>query len=268
MNIFYAVLILGILGAVFGFVLAYASKIFAVKVDERQEEIMSVLAGANCGGCGFPGCSGYAAAVVEGRAAPNLCVAGGSECAKKVSEIMGMNAADVEKAVAFVACSGNKNSVQKYDYAGISNCLSATFLPGRGSSECSFACFGLGSCVDACQFDAMKIVDGVAKVDREKCVGCMACASACPKSIIKKVPYSATVTVPCSSKDKGPVVSKICSTGCIACKLCEKACTSDAIQVTDNLAVIDYSKCIACGACVQKCPRKLIKQIGATVSVG
>lgn len=266
MNIIYAILVLGILGAVFGFVLAYASKIFAVSIDERQEAIQGVLPGANCGGCGFPGCSGYAAAVVEGRAATNLCVAGGAACAAKVAEIMGTDAGDVEKSVAFVQCCGINNTVKKYDYAGVSDCLSATMLPGKGSSECSFACFGLGTCVKACRFDAIHIVDNVAKVDREKCIGCLACISACPKGIIKKVPYAATITVPCFSLDKGPVVSKNCSVGCIGCKLCEKVCPFDAIKVTDNLAVIDYSKCTSCGACVQKCPRKLIKNLAPVVN--
>jgi Na+-translocating ferredoxin:NAD+ oxidoreductase RNF subunit RnfB len=261
MNIVYAILVLGVLGAVFGFVLAYASKIFAVKVDERQEEVLAALPGANCGGCGFPGCGGYAAAVVEGRAATNLCVAGGADCAAKVSEIMGTSAGNVEKSVAFVRCSGINNTVKKYEFAGVSTCLAATMLPGKGPSECSFACFGLGDCVKVCQFGALDLIDGVAKVNREKCVGCRACVSACPKSIINMIPYSATITVPCNSLDKGPVVNKVCSAGCIACKLCEKVCPFDAIVVKDNLAVIDYTKCTACGACVQKCPRKLIKNL-------
>ncbi len=258
-NVLYAILVLGALGAVFGFVLAYASKVFAVKVDERQEEILSVLPGANCGGCGFPGCSGYAAAVVEGRAATNLCVAGGAACTAKISAIMGTESGSTEKCVAFVRCSGINNSVKKYDFAGVSDCLSASLLPGKGPAECTFACLGLGSCVSACRFDAIHVIDGAAVVDKEKCVGCMACAQKCPKNLIAKVPYSAKVTIPCSSKEKGPVTNKMCSVGCIACKLCEKACPNDAVHVVDNLAVIDYSKCDGCGACAQKCPRKLIK---------
>lgn len=259
MNILYAVLVLGILGAVFGLVLAYASKVFAVEVDPRQEEIASVLPGANCGGCGFPGCSGYATAIVEGRAPLNKCAAGGAECAKKISEIMGVDAGDIERSVAVVLCSGGPNVTKKYEYLGIKDCLAASRMPGGGPNECGYACIGLGSCVAVCPFGAISVTDGLAHVDHEKCVGCMACAAACPKNIIVNVPYRADITVACSSKDKGAMLRKFCNIGCMGCKICEKACPSDAIHVVDNLAVIDYSKCTSCGLCAQKCPRKLIR---------
>ena len=51
MNILFAVAVLGVLGAIFGLVLAVASKIFEVKKDPREEAILGLLAGANCGGC-------------------------------------------------------------------------------------------------------------------------------------------------------------------------------------------------------------------------
>jgi len=258
MNILHAVLVLGVMGAVFGLILAIASKVFAVEVDPRQEEIINVLPGANCGGCGYAGCGGYAAAIVEGTAPINSCAAGGAECAKKIAAIMGVEAGEVEKCVALVRCSGGPNVTKKYEYLGIHDCLSASRMPGGGPNECSYGCIGLGSCVAACQFGAISVTDGLAHVDHEKCVGCLACIAACPKNIIVKVPYSADVNVACASKEKGAVLRKYCNIGCIGCKICEKACPHDAIHVVDNLAVIDYSKCVSCGICVQKCPRKLI----------
>ena len=105
-SILLAIAVLGALGAVFGALLAYASKIFHVEVDPKQEEVRACLAGANCGGCGYPGCDGYAAAVARGEAPTNKCVAGGAEAAAKIAEIMGVSGADVEKMVAFVPCSG------------------------------------------------------------------------------------------------------------------------------------------------------------------
>ena len=261
MNIVYAVLVLGIMGAIFGLVLAIASKVFAVEVDPRQDEILAVLPGANCGGCGFPGCSGYAAAIVAGTAPMNACAAGGANVAAKIAEIMGVEAGEVERTVAFVRCSGGPNASKKYEYIGINDCLSASRLQGGGALDCQYGCLGLGTCTTACKFGAISVVDGLARVDHEKCVGCMACAAVCPRKVIVKVPYDANVRVPCSSKDKGAAVRKYCTIGCIGCKVCEKACPHDAIHVVDNVASIDYSKCVGCGACVQKCPRKLIKDI-------
>jgi electron transport complex protein RnfB len=259
-NVLYAVLVLGILGAVFGLVLAIAAKAFAVEVDERQEAIAGVLPGANCGGCGFAGCGAYAAAVVAGKAGITACAAGGNAVAEKIAEIMGMEAGEVERSVAMVKCSGGCGvAKEKFDYSGIPDCTAAMRLGGnKGPKECAFSCLGLGTCVKACAFDAIHVVDGVAKVDKEKCVGCMACATACPKNVITKVPYAAPVHVVCNSKDKGAVVRKICDVGCIACKICEKACEFDAIHVVDNVAVIDYAKCTGCGKCAAKCPRHII----------
>ena len=259
MNIINAILVLGIMGGVFGLVLAIASKVFAVDVDPRQEEILNVLPGANCGGCGYPGCAGYAAAVVAGNAPINSCAAGGAECANKIAAIMGVEPGEVEKCVALVRCSGGLNATKKYEYIGIHDCLSASRLQGGGPLDCEYGCLGLGSCAAACKFGAISVSDGLAHVDHEKCVGCLACIDACPKKIIVKVPYSADIVVACSSKEKGAAIRKYCIIGCIGCKICEKACPHDAIHVVNNLASIDYSKCISCGICAQKCPRKLIK---------
>ena len=68
MTILWAVLILAILGLVLGFGLAIASKYLHVDVDTRIEDIIKILPNANCGACGFPGCAGYAEAIVEGKA--------------------------------------------------------------------------------------------------------------------------------------------------------------------------------------------------------
>lgn len=259
-NVINAVLVLGIMGAVFGAVLALASKVFHVDVDERVTKVREALAGANCGGCGYPGCDGYAAAVVSGEAPTNKCVAGGAPTAAKVAEIMGVSAGMGEKMVAFVPCSGG-NGIAKnfFEYSGPQDCVAAMRFGNKGPKECQFSCIGLGNCVRACMFDAMHIENGVAMVDREKCVACMACAEACPKDIIQKVPYNQKVLVSCRSHDKGARVIKVCETGCIGCMKCQKVCPTGAIVVKDNLAGIDYDKCIGCGKCVEVCPRNIIE---------
>lgn len=262
-NVVFAVVVLGALSIVFGAVLAVAAKKFAVEVDPRQEAISEVLPGANCGGCGFPGCGGYAAAVVKGEAPVNSCAAGGSEVAVKIGEIMGVAAGGSERCIAMVRCTGyNSITKRKFEYSGLSDCRAATrFGGGSGANECSNGCLGFGTCAAVCPFGAMKVIDGVAHVDRKKCVGCMKCASVCPKNLIIKVPYSADVVVPCASTQKGPAVRKACGIGCVGCKICEKTCDYDAIHVVNNVAVIDYDKCITCGMCALKCPRKLIHNI-------
>ena len=259
-NILYAILVLGIMGGVFGLVLAIASKIFAVKTDERLEPIMEALPGANCGGCGYAGCAAYAQAIIDGEAEIGKCAAGGNDAAKKIAAIMGVEAEEVERRVALVRCRGYDRK-SKGEYEGIHDCLAASKVAGRGPISCSFGCLGFGNCIKACKYGAISIREGVAYVDREKCKGCMACAAVCPRNLIVPIPYSNEIYVSCASKAKGATSMKVCSNGCIACKKCEKICPTEAITVLGNLASIDYSKCVSCALCATACPRHIIKDV-------
>ena len=131
-------------------------------------------------------------------------------------------------------------------------------VPGTGEKACSYGCMGYGSCVKACEFDAIHVVDGVAVVDKEKCVACGKCTEACPLGLITLVPYNAEHLVQCNSHDKGKEVKAKCDNGCIGCTLCTKQCEFDAIHMDNNVAVIDYEKCTNCGKCAEKCPTKVI----------
>lgn len=254
-----AVAVLGILGALFGALLAYAAKVFHVEQDPRIDAVRDALAGANCGGCGYAGCDGYAAAVVAGEAPCNKCVVGGAATAAKITAIMGLDTEESVRYVAFVPCSGGTGHAELFfDYEGPKDCLAAMRFGNKGPKMCQFSCVGLGNCVRACKFGAMHIVNGVAEVDREKCVGCMACASACPKKIIQKVPYDQKYIVGCRSQDRGARTRKVCDQGCIGCMKCEKGCEAGAIKVVNNVAVIDYDKCVGCGKCAENCPRGII----------
>ena len=258
-SILYSVLVLGALGALFGAILAFASKIFHVEVDPKVEAIRECLAGANCGGCGYPGCDGYAAAVAAGEAPTNRCVAGGAETAARVAEIMGVSNDGADAMVAFVPCSGAVGVAEpRFNYNGPEDCRAAMLFGGKSNKVCTFACIGLGNCAKACPFDAMHIVNGVAKVDRSKCVGCGSCVEACPKSIVKLIPASQIVMPACSSKAKGRDVMNACSAGCIACGKCARECPVDAITMIDNLPVIDVTLCTKCGHCAETCPKKII----------
>ena len=248
------------LGILFGVVLAIASRVFAVKVDERVDQILEVLPGANCGGCGYSGCAALANAIVKGEAMPNACNACSAAGTKRIGEIMGM---EVEASVplhAHVMCSGNCHTAKyKYVYEGAPDCIAAEKM-GGGDKVCPNGCIGLGTCVAACKYDAIHVVDGLAVVDDAKCIGCGACANLCPKHIIAMIPVSSKYCVECRSVETGAMTRKQCDVGCISCKICEKNCPVGAITVTDFVATIDQSKCTGCGICASKCPRKIIKK--------
>lgn len=255
-----AAVVVGIVGLAVGFLLVTAGEKFKVEVDEKEVKIREALPGNNCGGCGFPGCDGLAAAIAKGEAPANQCPVGGANVAAKISAILGVEAVETEKMVAFVRCAGDCEAAkEKNVYYGIQDCRSAAVVPGRGSKKCSFGCMGLGSCVKACQFDAIHIVDGIAKVDRSKCVACGKCTTVCPNGLITLIPDKSVYVVNCSSQEKGKAVKEACSAGCLGCTACVKQCESGAITMNGNVAVIDQSKCTGCGKCAEKCPPKVIR---------
>lgn len=246
----------GLLVSIF---LSVFAKRFAVRVNEKEEAILSTLPGNNCGGCGYPGCSGLAAAIFSGEAPVGACPVGGAPVADRIAAIMGVDAGEYIKKVAFIKCSGTCEVAESlYDYTDPKDCRSAVHSPGGGPKACDYGCLGFGSCLNVCDNDAISILDGVAVVNPDKCIACGKCVNICPKGLIELVPYDASVRVACSSKDKGPVTMKACKAGCIGCGICAKTCEAGAVAVTDNCAAIDYDKCTRCGACASKCPRKII----------
>lgn len=251
------VLALGAMGGVFGVLLAIASKIFYVPQDERLPQIVDALPGANCGGCGYPGCSGLAAAIVEGKAPVNGCPVGGNAVASKVGAIMGIVAEEKAPLVAHISCRGGDNAKKKFHYDGITDCIAASKVQG-GPMECSFGCLGMGTCVRECPYGAIELVGGTAVVLADKCKACSRCVAVCPRNLISIVSYDQDVFVSCSNHNRGAELRSICNIGCIGCSLCVKACEFDAIKVENFLAHIDYDKCTNCGKCAQVCPRKLI----------
>jgi len=256
-----ATLCVAIVGLLIGVFLGIAGNKLKVEVDEREEAIIGILPGNNCGGCGYPGCSGLAAAIVKGEASVAGCPVGGKPVADKVAEVMGVAAQDVAEMVAFVKCQGSCDRAPvQYDYAGSKSCTMQKFVPAGGAKKCADGCLGGGDCVRVCDEGAIKIIDGIAHVDENICKGCGMCAKVCPKGVIEIVPKSSRVRVACSSKAKGPVAMKACQTACIGCMLCQKNCESGAITVENSLAHIGYDKCTECGVCVEKCPKKAIVQ--------
>ncbi len=257
-EILFAVLIVAGIGLIAGIGLAVASIVFAVPKDEKAEKITEMLPGANCGACGYSGCSGYAAALSKGEAKPGLCAPGGAETAQEISAFLGIASSSMEKKVAMVRCMGSYDvTSDKMEYQGIHSCSAAALLAG-GVTSCQFGCMGLGDCARVCPYGAIEVCNGMARVDPKRCRACSLCVAACPKGLITLVPYKKQAVVRCSNCEKGAATMKVCKIGCIGCKKCEKTCPQQAIHVENFHAVVDPEKCIGCGACAEACPRHCI----------
>ena len=252
------------LGAGFGIwrSLSFAAQRFAVEEDERVEIVADLLPGANCGACGYPGCIGAAEKIVSGEIPVDACTVGGKVVSDRICEILGLEpvAADAKK-IPTVFCLGTKDvTVDKFEYQGVPDCNAALMYSG-GFKACEYGCLGLGTCVEACPFEALQMGEnGLPVVDEERCTGCGICANACPRGIIRMmdVDYSGCMVL-CNSKDRGGTTRRACKVGCTGCKACIKACPNEAVVVEDYLAYIDPAKCDGCGECVEACRRDIIK---------
>jgi Na+-translocating ferredoxin:NAD+ oxidoreductase RNF subunit RnfB len=266
-SIIYAILALSIIGAVAAIILYFVAQKFKVYEDPRIDTVCEKLPGANCGGCGYPGCGGFASACVKASSLDGmLCPVGGAPVMGQIASILGMEAASAEPMVAVVRCNGTCAARPRNNqYDGVKSCAIASTLYG-GETGCSFGCLGYGDCVAACNFDAIHInpETGLVEVDEEKCTSCGACVKACPKNVIelrKKGPKSRRVFVSCINKDKGAVARKACANACIGCGKCAKECAFEAITVENNVAYIDYTKCRLCRKCVAACPTGAIHEL-------
>lgn len=247
--------IVAVVGLIAAVILTIASKLMYVPVDEEVAAIREVLPGANCGACGFAGCDDYAAAFGENPALSTaLCPVGGSSIASQIAGILGVDAAEADEKVAMVMCQGNYGVTRQIMEADrIHTCKEAKMFYG-GQWACPYGCLGLGDCFNVCKFDAIRVENGVARINRDKCVGCGACDDVCPNNIISMVNKKNLVFVACKSMEKGAKTRKTCENGCIGCMKCQKTCKFEAIKVENNVAQVDLEACKNCGLCEKECP--------------
>ncbi|KPK73628.1 MAG: hypothetical protein AMJ79_15000 [Phycisphaerae bacterium SM23_30] len=258
------VVLLGV-GFFFVVILTIANAKLKVEVDPTVEAILKVLPGANCGGCGLAGCSAYAEAVAKDHGLMGKCGPGGEATVQEIAAILGIEAAASAAVRAIVRCAakeGDKINVTRY--GGVETCTEAQMV--AGAMGCPYGCLGYGDCVEACAFDALEVVDGLATVNYERCVGCGACVKACSRQLIELLPFKEDpmLVIACSSLDKAKEVRSYCRVGCVGCGVCIKQ-APNAFQMEQNLAVIDYEnygRWSDCAKAIEKCPRALMVFVG------
>ncbi|PIE84355.1 MAG: ferredoxin [Bacteroidia bacterium] len=266
-TILFTLLVLVGIGIVAAILLYVISQKFKVFEDPRIDQVEGILPGANCGGCGYPGCRGFADAFVKADDISGFfCPVGGNATMASAAEIVGKAVEAKDPMVAVVRCSGSpdkRKAVVRYDGARSCRVEAALF---NGETGCQFGCLGLGDCTNVCDFDAihMNPETHLPEVDAEKCTSCGACVDVCPKNVIelrKKGPKDRRVFVSCINKEKGGVAKKACDVACIGCMKCAKTCPFEAITVENNLAYIDFAKCRLCRKCVAVCPTGAIWEV-------
>ncbi len=252
-------------GLFVGIFLGIAGKLLNVRADERENRILEALPGANCGCCGKSDCLSLAHAILTGEKKTNACPVGGERVSEEIAHIMGEEVQFEEPKAAFVKCAGTcVKAKDRYIYTGQTDCKMLEYTPGGGPKACEYGCLGGGTCVRVCLFDAIRIIDGIAWVDPEKCKACGRCVENCPRQLIELRPRKNEYAVLCASKDGESATMEACTAGCVGCGLCEKACPEAAIHVEDHIAHIDYEKCVNCGSCAENCPQKVILKVEGT----
>ncbi len=236
-----SMLSMGGMGALFAAGLAVANKKFYVEEDPRIALVMDNLPGANCGGCGLPGCGSFAENIVHGKIAINGCPVCNDDAREAIAGILGLEASKGEKIIARVMCQGGHyESAHKGEYLGIEKCTAA-HITGGGDKLCLHGCLGFGECVESCPFDAMEMSEnGLPLIDEEKCTGCGNCVDACPRNIIELHPDTDTIFVACRNTDSPKDSRKICIKACVGCGLCVRGVEEGLMTMENNLARIDY----------------------------
>jgi RnfABCDGE-type electron transport complex B subunit len=250
----------------FATLLGIAKEKLRVDEDPRIPAVTDVLPAANCGGCGFAGCSDFAKAVVEERAEVDGCPVGGAACAEAIASVLGVEVVKTFPYRPVIHCAARRcDKKGVVDYDGVTSCVEANVV--GVTQACTYGCLGFGDCSSACDFDALDMADGKPVINYEKCTGCGACVKACPRNLIEQIPFKQErmLVVACANKEPAKSVKQVCSVGCVGCKLCQKV-LADLFEVSDNCAGLNYDNYpqdpSKLGPALKKCPAEAMVFFG------
>ena len=244
------------LGGVLAGLLALANRRLFVYEDPRIDDVEEMLPHANCGACGTPGCRPFAEKIVKGEVDPGLCTVNSKEMNQAIADFVGVEMGKHEKRVARLACAGGSHVAYiRASYEGLKTCRAAALVSGGGKG-CTWGCLGFGDCADVCEFEAISMNRfGLPVVDTAKCTACGDCVDVCPKDLFSIHPVSHQLWVACKNQEKGDEAEAECEVICTACERCAVDAPEGLIKITDNLAVIDYSKNkLASAVAIERCP--------------
>ncbi len=236
-----AVYVLVLLGLALGLIIGLAVKLFGVEIDHRLEAVEELLPGANCGACGFAGCTDFARALIGSDTEPGKCPSCSPDALEKLCELLGVSAGGRTENTAVVMCGGGDDKATSAAlYNGVNDCRNAVLVAG-GAKGCQYGCLGLASCARACPFGAIETTaERLAVVHADLCTGCGKCVGTCPRHLIQLVPKAAPVHVFCNSPAKGGEKRKVCKAACIGCRKCVKGAEDGQMTIDGFLVRVNY----------------------------
>jgi len=257
------------LGFLLSVALVLANRKLWVFEDPRIDEVEEMLPSTNCGACGTAGCRPFAEALIVGDIKPASCTVNSSEATSEIADYLGIDAGDVVKRVARLACAGGSNvSKNKAHYSGMSTCRAAALING-GPKSCSWGCIGLEDCARVCDQDAITMnFHGLPIVDPSKCTACDDCVDVCPKDLFSLQPVTQKLWVACKNQVHGDAAEADCEVACNACERCVVDSPEGLIVMQDNLAVINYEKNhLASAVAAERCPTGAIVWLNNEIPV-
>jgi len=250
-----AISTLAALSFLFASLLVLAHKKLHVDEDPRIDAAHQLLPETNCGACGYPGCLGFAEAMVEGSALPGKCTVISEYEREFIAEFLGIDVGAEEKVVARLACAGGTNVARNRAlYQGLRSCRAAELVAGGGKS-CFWGCLGLGDCEVVCEPDAIIMNEHeLPIVIDDACNACGDCVDACPKDLFSLHPVSHRLWVACKNLEQGDAPVEDCEVACDACGKCAVDAPDDVITMVANLPVVDYEKNHNVRGAIERCP--------------